>query len=95
MELHLLTNHSWLQVHKDSPGDMLSRPGLTEEGVEGVIPFNSNGGVRWHLPIRLDPMLQAVELPASIAHLDAGLANMDRDDLTHFDAWILSFSTPK
>ena len=30
-------------------------------------------------------MLHAVELPAGIAHLDAGLADMDGDDLTHVD----------
>ena len=30
-------------------------------------------------------MLQAVELPAGIAHLDTGLADMDGDDFTHFE----------
>jgi hypothetical protein len=28
-------------------------------------------------------MLQAIELPASVADLDAGLSNVDRDALTH------------
>ncbi|RWW30080.1 hypothetical protein BHE74_00033811 [Ensete ventricosum] len=36
-----------------------------------------------HDAIWLDPVLEAVELPASIAHLDAGLADMDAYDLPH------------
>ena len=36
-----------------------------------------------HLAIRLDAVLQAVELPAGIADLDTGLADVDADNLTH------------
>ena len=36
-----------------------------------------------HLAIRLDPVLQAVELPAGVSDLDTGLTDMDGDDLTH------------
>lgn len=36
-----------------------------------------------HLAIRLDAMLQAVELPAGIAHLDTCLPDVDGDNLTH------------
>ena len=60
---------------------MLASSGLREESVEGVVPC-PDGLVRWHLPIRLDPVLQAVELPASIANLATSLANVDRDTLT-------------
>ena len=60
---------------------MLSSPSLTEEGVEGVVA-SSDGFVRWHLSIRLDPMLQTVELPARIANLDTSLTHMDGDTLT-------------
>ena len=34
------------------------------------------------MAIRLDAVLQAVELPAGIANLTAGLANVDTDTLT-------------
>jgi hypothetical protein len=55
---------------------MFAGPSLTKEGVEGVIS-TSDGLVTWHLTIRLDAVLQAVQLPAGIAHLDSGLADMD------------------
>ena len=60
---------------------MFACPSLTEEGVEGVIS-TSNGLVTGHLAIRLDTMLQTVQLPAGIANLTTGLANMDTDTLT-------------
>ena len=54
---------------------------FAEEGVEGVIT-TSDGLITGHLTIRLDAVLQAVQLPAGIAHLDSGLADVDRDALT-------------
>ena len=72
----MLTNDSWLQINKDGTWDMLAGTGLTEKGVEGVVS-TSDGLVTWHLTIRLDAVLQAVQLPAGIAHLDSGLADMD------------------
>ena len=60
---------------------MLASSGLREEGVEGVIS-TSDGLVRGHLAIRLDSMLKAVQLPASITNLYSGLSKMDRDTLT-------------
>ena len=77
----MLTNNSWLQIHEDGTGDVLAGTGLTEEGVEGVVS-TSDGLVTGHLTIRLDAVLQAVQLPAGIAHLDSGLADMDRDTFT-------------
>ena len=49
------------------------------------------------MTIRLDAMLEAVELPTSITNLTAGLADMDRDTLTlkrydlreMFDVWMI------
>ena len=38
--------------------------------------------VRRHLAIRLDAVLEAVELPAGVTRLDAALAHVDGDDLT-------------
>lgn len=55
---------------------MLSSAGFTEESGEGVVP-SSDGLVTGHLPIRLNPMFQTVELPTGIAHLDTCLPHMD------------------
>ena len=75
------TNYSWLQINKDSSGDVFAGTSLTEEGIERVIT-TSNCLVTWHLSIRLDAMLQTVQLPAGIAHLDTSLTYMDGDTLT-------------
>ena len=77
----ILTDDSGLQVHKDGSGDVFAGSSLAEEGVEGVVS-SSDGLVTRHLTVRLDAVLQAVELPAGIAHLDSGLADMHRDTLT-------------
>ena len=52
-----------------------------------IITRVSRGFRQWsilniYLAIRLDPVLQAVELPAGVANLTAGLADMDADALT-------------
>ena len=60
---------------------MLASSGLAEEGVEGVVT-TSDGLVGGHLAVGLDAVLQAVQLPAGIANLDSGLADVDRDALT-------------
>ena len=70
------------QVYKHCHGHVLASTCLTEEGVEGVIS-SPNGPVTWHLTIGLDAMLQAIELPAGIANLDASLASVDGDAFMH------------
>lgn len=42
----------------------------------------SYGLVTGHLAIRLDAMLQTVELPTGVPHLDTSLAYVDRDAFT-------------
>ena len=37
------------------------------------------------MTIRLDAVLHAVKLPASISHLNSGLADMHRDTFPHDD----------
>ena len=76
-----LVNDRGFEVNKDSSRNMLPRSSLSKEGVEGVISSPSLF-VRGHGPIRLDPVLQTVELPAGIPNLAASLANVDRDTLT-------------
>jgi hypothetical protein len=56
---------------------------LREEGVERVIGL-SDAGIAGHLAVGLDAVLQAVELPAGIAHLHACLPDVDWDALPHF-----------
>ncbi len=63
---HALTDNSRLQINEHSPGNMLPRTGLREEGVEGVVSA-SDGLVAGHLAIRLNTVLKAVQLPAGIA----------------------------
>ena len=72
----LRTNNSWLQIYKNGAWNMLATSSFTEESVEGIVT-SSNGLITRHLTIRLDAMLKAVQLPAGIAHLHTGLANMD------------------
>ena len=76
-----LTHNGWLKVNEDSSGHVLSTSGLREEGVEGIVT-PADGFVAGHLTVRLNAVLQTVELPAGIAHLHASLANMDADALT-------------
>jgi hypothetical protein len=64
---------------------MLSRPSLGEESTKAVI-CSSRRLVRGQHAIRLNAMLQAVQLPAGIAHLATGLANVDRQALSHFQS---------
>ena len=60
---------------------MLPGARLAEEGVEGVVS-SADGLVGGHLAVGLDAVLQAVQLPACIADLAAGLADVDGDALT-------------
>ena len=79
-----LVHHGGLQVHQHRPGHMLPGAGLREEGVEAVVSL-ANAGISGHHTIRLDPMLQTVELPARVGHLTASLANVDADTFSHDD----------
>ena len=60
---------------------MFACPRLGEEGVETVVA-PSDGLVRGHLAVWLDPVLQAVELPAGVTNLATSLANVDGDAFT-------------
>merc|ERR1712032_528508 len=73
---------SRLKINKDSPGHVLAGPSLGKEGLEGVI---AEGLVAGHAAIRLDAVLEAVELPAGVTDLTTSLADVDGDTLTHAD----------
>jgi len=55
---------------------MFSRSSFAEKGVEGIIT-TADGFVARHLAIRLNAMLQAVQLPTSISNLNSRLTNVD------------------
>merc|ERR1719192_3236749 len=78
-----LVDDGRFKIDKDSPGNVFASPGLREEGVEAVVS-SADGLVARHLAIRLDAVLHAVELPAGVAHLDSGLADVDGDAFSHF-----------
>jgi len=77
-----LIDNGWLEIEEDSSWDVLASTSLGEEGVEGIVA-TADGLVRGHLAVGLDAMLEAVQLPAGVTGLDAGLANVDGDDFTH------------
>ena len=77
-----LVDHGRLEVDEDGARHVLARAGLGEEGVERIVA-TADGLVRRHLAVRLDAVLEAVELPARVTGLDAALAKVDGDDLTH------------
>ena len=77
-----LIDHSGFEIDEDSAGHVLAGTSLREEGVEGIITA-TDGLVRGHLAIRLDAVLEAVELPAGVTDLDTGLAQVNADNFTH------------
>jgi hypothetical protein len=61
---------------------VLSGSGLGEEGVEAIIA-SSDGLVRRHLAVRLDSVLEAVQLPTCIPNLNSPLTYMDVNNFSH------------
>jgi hypothetical protein len=69
---------------------MFAGSSLAEERVERVVS-STDSLVTRHLTIGLNAVLQTVQLPTSIAHLDTSLTDMDRDTLTPFEGFSLIF----
>ena len=68
-----LVDDGRLKVDEHAARHVLAGAGLREEGVEGIVrrrPWSCPG----HLAVRLDAVLEAVQLPAGISDLDTGLA---------------------
>merc|ERR1719201_1541195 len=78
-----LIDRGRLEIEVDATRHVLAGAGLGEEGVEGVVTA-TDGLVGRHLAIRLDTVLEAVQLPATVTDLATALAAMDRDTFTHF-----------
>merc|ERR1712153_223879 len=77
-----LVNHGWLKIEVDGAWDVLASASLREEGVERIVT-TSDGLVGRHLAIRLDAVLEAVKLPASVTGLATALADVDGDTFAH------------
>ena len=56
-----------LEIDEDSSWHVLASPSFGEEGVEGVVSA-ADGLVGRHLTVRLDTVLEAVKLPASVTY---------------------------
>merc|ERR1719420_422988 len=83
-----LIDHRRLQVDEDAARDVLAGTRLGEEGVERIIAATDRLVAR-HLPVRLNTVLKAEKLPATIPDLAAGLAHVDEDRLTHCSGVVL------
>jgi len=79
-----LVTDSGLKVYKHSTRDVFTCTSLREKSIERIITA-SNGFVGGHLAIRLNAVFQTVQFPTGISGLDSGLANMNRDNFTHFE----------
>merc|ERR1712106_1059933 len=77
-----LINHSRLKINKHGSWDMLPSTSLIKESVEAVI-LSANSLVGRHLPVRLYPVFEAVQLPAGVAHLAPSLPDMHGDAFSH------------
>ena len=75
-------HHSGLEIEEHSTRHVLAGASLAEESVEGIIT-TTDSLVRWHLPIGLNAVLKAEQLPAGVAYLDTTLSDMDRDNFSH------------
>ena len=80
-----LTNHSRFQINEESSRNELSWPGLVEErrqvGAVAVITL-IHLGLLVDAAVRVEAVLQAVELPAGVSDLYTSLSDMKRDDFT-------------
>lgn len=82
-----ITDDSGLQVYEHCSRHVFPRCCLTEEGLKRRIHLFRLRIHRFHLlgarnrPIRLDPVLKAVQLPAGIAHLHTSLPDVDGNAL--------------
>jgi hypothetical protein len=57
-------------------------PRFGEDGAERRIA-DRDGRIDRHLTVWLDPVLEAVQLPATVPDLNTGLANVERNNFPH------------
>jgi len=67
---------SGLEINVNRTWYVFCSAGLREKGIEGIVSA-PNSLVRRHLPIRLDTVLETIQLPAPVTRLDTGLAHVN------------------
>ena len=72
----------WFKVDEESSRHVLAGTGLAEECVEGIIGL-SEALVRWHLPVWLDAVFKAEQLPTGVGHLNTSLSDVNGNDFSH------------
>lgn len=77
-----LVDDSRLQVDIHGTRHVLTSASFREKRVEGVVS-SSHAFIGRHLAVWLDAVLEAIQLPARISDLHSGLADVNRDALTH------------
>ena len=76
--MNQLTDYVGLQVDHDGSGHVFPGARLRKEGAEGVVD-DALGLAGGHGAIGQDAVLQAIQLPARVADLNARLAHVDAD----------------
>lgn len=77
-----LITDTGFQIHIHSTGDVTAFPSLGKEGGAGIITGFLTTHTS-HLAGGVNAVLEAVQFPALVARLDAGLAEVDADALAH------------
>ena len=79
----IITDGIRLQIEEDGAGHDLAANGLAEECPKGLVT-PADRPIAGHLSVRLDAMLQTIELPTAITDLDASLADVNGYNFAHF-----------
>lgn len=77
-----LTYHRRFEIEENGPRHVFPAARFAEEGLETFVAATTS--LRWQHTVRLYTVLQAIKLPAGVAHLHAALANVDRKYLALF-----------
>ena len=77
-----LVDHGRFQIHKHAARNVLSSTSFAEEGIERIVA-TADSGVGGHHAVGRDAVLQAVQFPAGVADLAAGLADVNGYALPH------------
>lgn len=75
------TNNGRFQVHENGSRNVSSGAGFAKKRVERIVA-TAQTFIRRHLTVRLNAVLQAIQFPTGVAHLYAGLADMNANNFT-------------
>lgn len=81
IKYYLHTDNGWLKIYEYGSWNMFSVTCLAKKCIKWAI-CNPNGSVRGHDSIILNSVLETIQFPTCIAHLDTRLPDMHRNHLT-------------